>query len=44
MLRPDLCDFSYAYIVVKGIITVVRPDNQKKIKATAFKNNAPFIN
>ena len=29
MLRPDLCDFSYAYIVVKGIITVVRPDNQK---------------
>ena len=44
MLRSDLCDFSDAYIVVKGTIIVVRPDNAKRNKATAFKNNAPFIN
>ena len=44
MLRFDLCDFSDAYIVVKGTITVVRPNNVKRNKATAFKNNAPFIN
>ena len=30
--------------VVKGTITVVRPDNAKKNKATTFKNNVPFIN
>ena len=45
MLRSDLCDFSDAYIVVKGTIIVVRQNNAKKInKAAAFKNNAPFIN
>ena len=44
MLRSDLCGFSDAYIVVKGTITVVRPDNAKRNKATAFRNNAPFIN
>ena len=49
MLRSDLCDFSDTYIVVKGTITVVIPNNEKnknknKDKATAFKNNAPFIN
>ena len=44
MLKSDLCDFSDAYIVVKGNITVTEPDNAKKIKAVAFKNNAPFIN
>ena len=27
MLRSDLCDFIYAYIVVKGNITVTNPDN-----------------
>ena len=27
MLRSDLCDFSDAYIVVKGTITVTEPDN-----------------
>ena len=43
-LRSDLCDYSDAYIAVKGTITVVRPDNAKWNKATAFKNNAPFIN
>ena len=44
MLRPDLCDFNDAYIVVKGTITVVRPSDAKGNKVVAFKNNAPFIN
>ena len=46
MLRFDLCDFSDAYIVVKGAITVTNPHNakKKKKKALAFKNNARFIN
>ena len=43
MLRSDLCDFSDAYIVVKGTITVIDPDNAKRKKSVAFKNNAPFI-
>ena len=30
MLRSDLCNFSDAYIVVKGSITVTNPDNAKK--------------
>ena len=44
MLRSDLCDFSDAYIVVKGIIGIINPDNAKRNKAVAFKNNTPFIN
>ena len=44
MLRSDLCDYSDAYIVVKGTITVTNPDNAKRNKAVTFKNNAPFIN
>ena len=44
MLRSDLCNFSDAYIVVKGTISVTNPDNEKRIKSVAFKNNAPFIN
>ena len=39
MLRSDLCNFSDAYIVVKGN-NVTRPYDDKKI---AFKNNALFI-
>ena len=27
MLRSDLCDFSDAYIVVNGEITITNPDN-----------------
>ena len=27
MIRSHLCDFNEAYIVVKGTITVVRPNN-----------------
>ena len=38
MLRSDLCDFSDAYIVVKGSITVVEPDNAKRNKSVPFKN------
>ena len=44
MLRSDLCDCSDAYIVVKGVITVVRPNDAKRNESVAFKNNAPFIN
>ena len=32
MLRFDLCDFSDAYIFVKGAITIVRPNGAKKNK------------
>ena len=32
MLRSDLCDYSDAYIIVKGTITVVRQIMQKEIK------------
>ena len=44
MLRSDLCDYSDAYIVVKGTITFVRPNGAKRSKSVAFKNNGPFIN
>ena len=44
MLRSDFCDFSDAYIVVKGEITITNPNNAKRNKVVAFKNNAPFIN
>ena len=43
MPRSDLFDYSDAYIVLKAAIIVVRPDNAKRNKATAFENNAPFI-
>ena len=45
MLRSDLCDFSDAYIVVKGDITLESGnDANKRNRDLAFKNNAPFIN
>ena len=43
MLRSDLCDYSDAYIVVKGTITVEDPNDANYNKKLAFKNNAPFI-
>ena len=43
MLRSDLCDFSDAYIVVKGTMTVTNPDNNAHDKKLAFKINAPFV-
>ena len=42
MLRSDLCDYSDAYIVVKGKIIVINPENDAYDKQLAFKNNAPF--
>ena len=42
MLRSDLCDYSDAYFVVEGTITVTG-DNDAYDKKLAFKNNAPFI-
>ena len=42
MLKSDLCDYSDAYIVVKGKITVANPNNDAYDKKLAFKNNAPF--
>ena len=42
MLGSDLCDYSDAYIVVKGKIIVTNPDNDAYEKKLAFKNNAPF--
>ena len=44
LLRSNICDYSDSYIVVKLIITVTNPNNAKRNKAVAFKNNAPFIN
>ena len=43
MLRSDLCDFSDAYILVKGDITIAETDNAKGSKIVAFKKSAPFV-
>ena len=45
MLRSDLCDFSDAYIVVKGIVTVSTDerDRDEMNRQIILKNNAPFI-
>ena len=44
MLRSDLCDYSDAYIVVKGETTVAgESNNSRKNRPLAFKNNVPFI-
>ena len=42
MLRSDLYDYSDAYIVVEGKITVTNPDDDAYDKILAFKNHAPF--
>ena len=43
MLRSDLCDYSDAYIVVKGEVTGTRVNNNsRKNRPLAFKNSAPF--
>ena len=45
MLRSDLCEYSYAYIVVKGTIDLLAApanENDKAGKDIAFKNNVPF--
>ena len=44
MLRSDLCDYSDAYVWVKGKIIVTNPnDNANFNKELTLKNNAPFI-
>ena len=45
MLRSDLCDYSDAYIVVKGTIdflTAAANKNRQEEKEDTFKNNARF--
>ena len=45
MLRSDLCHYSDAYIVVKGIVTVSADErNRDEInRQFILRNNAPFI-
>ena len=44
MLRSDLCDYSNAYIIVKGRISDTGTHNaNKRNKKLTFKNDAPFI-
>ena len=43
MLRSHLCDYSDAYIFVKGEITVTEPNNDAYDKKLAFENNALVI-
>ena len=49
MLKPSLCDYSDAYILVKGTITVnntaaADADANNTNKKVIFKNCAPFTN
>ena len=49
MLKSNLCDYSDAYILVKGTITVnntaaASADVNNANKKVIFKNCAPFIN
>ena len=48
MLRSDLCDYSDAYILVKGDIALTKTNGRGIIdirnRFLAFKNNAPFTN
>ena len=44
MLRSDLCDYSDAYVWVKGKITITNPNGNANFnKELTLKNNAPFI-
>ena len=51
MLRSNLCDYSDAYILVKGTITVTAPGvnknanniRDKRNRPLIIKNNAPFV-
>ena len=51
MLRSNLCDYSDAYILVKGTITVTAPGvnnnanniRDKRNRPVISKNNAPFV-
>ena len=41
-LRSDLCDYSGAYIFVKGTITVTGTNNDNRRKKITFMNNTTF--
>ena len=51
MLRSNLCDYSDAYILVNGTITVTAPGvnknanniRDKRNRSVILKNNAPFV-
>ena len=48
MLRSNLCDYSDAYILVNGMITVTAAEGannirEKRNKPLILKNNAPFV-
>ena len=44
MLRSNLCDYSDAYILVKGTITVTANNiRDKRNRPLILKNNAPFV-
>ena len=44
MLRSDLCDYSDAYVWVKGTISVTNPNNNVNFdKRLTLKNNAPLF-
>ena len=43
MLKSDLCDYSDAYIVGKGTITVKKPNSVIYDKKITFNNNPPFV-
>ena len=51
MLRSNLCNYSDAYMLVKGTITVTDPGanngandiRDKRNSALILKNNAPFV-
>ena len=43
MLRSNLCDYSDAYILVKGTITVAAPGVNKKANNIRDKRNRPLI-
>ena len=43
-MQSDICNYSDAYIVVRGgTITVTDPNNDAYDKKMAFKNNSTFI-
>ena len=45
MLKSSLCDYSDAYIFVRGTITVVRKEvNDRNNKEVIFENCAQFTN
>ena len=41
-MRSDLCNYSHAYIVIKGDITVTYANNNAHDQKIAFKSNASF--